>query len=338
MKRTGSFKQLRAFTLIEVLVVVAIIALLISILLPSLKQARDLSKMMVCQTHLKQVGNTLQMYMNDSKDMMPGPLHPMMLAHPELMRDASLTAQENDFVMRGYLNTRLRNYAGDATLGKGHNFAQLGMCPSFPIRDDQFGDIPVYNYALNSSDLTAPWAYFGFTHGGIHNQTDWNQKYGGMNTSGSIVDPVKRKHNSPKTLAKITAGRFAPSTEWVVADAFRRPLRKGQAGAWPEADEPGNESFTDLPAVPADQNAEWGSLSNFVHGSGTAASAKVAPFHPYHMGGGFKRLSNGATRFTGKVNTLYFDMHVSALTEWTGTALNRNMFAKKLGVAPESRD
>jgi prepilin-type N-terminal cleavage/methylation domain-containing protein/prepilin-type processing-associated H-X9-DG protein len=60
-----------AFTLIEVLVVVAIIALLVAILLPSLSAARDQASSVVCRTRLKELYNGHIYYAQDYKQFFP---------------------------------------------------------------------------------------------------------------------------------------------------------------------------------------------------------------------------------------------------------------------------
>jgi prepilin-type N-terminal cleavage/methylation domain-containing protein/prepilin-type processing-associated H-X9-DG protein len=61
-------KRSKGFTLIELLVVVAIIAVLISILLPSLARARAMARMSVCQNNFHQLALANQMYLQDSND------------------------------------------------------------------------------------------------------------------------------------------------------------------------------------------------------------------------------------------------------------------------------
>ena len=60
-----------AFTLVELLVVIGIIALLISILLPSLNRAREAAKAVKCAANLHSLGNALQIYLQDNKGMCP---------------------------------------------------------------------------------------------------------------------------------------------------------------------------------------------------------------------------------------------------------------------------
>lgn len=64
-------KRRKGFTLIELLVVVAIIALLISILLPSLARAREITKRAVCASNLRGIGQAVKVYANDNYDYYP---------------------------------------------------------------------------------------------------------------------------------------------------------------------------------------------------------------------------------------------------------------------------
>jgi prepilin-type N-terminal cleavage/methylation domain-containing protein/prepilin-type processing-associated H-X9-DG protein len=61
----------KAFTLIELLVVISIIALLLSILIPSLQKAKELTMRVVCASNLRQCGLSLLLYANDNEDDLP---------------------------------------------------------------------------------------------------------------------------------------------------------------------------------------------------------------------------------------------------------------------------
>jgi len=60
-----------AFSLIELLIVIAVISLLLSIGLPAFSRCRSLAEQAVCQSHLRQWGLAFELYANNNNDYYP---------------------------------------------------------------------------------------------------------------------------------------------------------------------------------------------------------------------------------------------------------------------------
>ena len=69
MHRRNTYQ--RAFTLVELLVVIGIIAVLIAILLPALGKAREQAKALQCQSNLRTIGQGLRLYALSNRDSLP---------------------------------------------------------------------------------------------------------------------------------------------------------------------------------------------------------------------------------------------------------------------------
>jgi len=63
--------ELRGFTLVEILVVIGIIAVLVAILLPSLRKARQAAQRAACVSNLRQFGIAIYNYSFDNKGRLP---------------------------------------------------------------------------------------------------------------------------------------------------------------------------------------------------------------------------------------------------------------------------
>ena len=65
-------KKAKSFTLIELMVALAIIAILVSLLMPSLGRARKTARIAVCSGNLGQIGTAMYIYASDNKFHLPG--------------------------------------------------------------------------------------------------------------------------------------------------------------------------------------------------------------------------------------------------------------------------
>jgi len=134
-------KQREGFTLIEVLVVVAIIALLIAVILPGLAQARQLARGTRCRAHVRQLGIGMNMYLDQYRTY-PG--HQWILS-------------------KGGQELRVRWCQAMARLLAGY---AVQACPSVPDWDVGRNNSYGYNYKYlgssrqNDVSPTAPWERF----------------------------------------------------------------------------------------------------------------------------------------------------------------------------------
>ncbi|MBP7934529.1 MAG: prepilin-type N-terminal cleavage/methylation domain-containing protein [Phycisphaerae bacterium] len=268
-----------AFTLIEVLVVVAIIALLLAVLLPSLTKAREQSRRAVCATQIKQFVNGMVMYGSDSRDSLPGPIHPAM----EL--ETFLKIASNDYE-EWHLPYLIRKYFTDkGRSGKATD--TVAKCPTaFAMSKNKLANTygrtdfeRPFSYALNNWRKagsvefgTAPPWYFGYP------DNFWENTRAPF-TPRSSTDPAFLRDAVPKKIQVVKQ----PGREWAIADAFRYP---------------------ELLPIPVGSTRRPGQWQRGTYQFSFVTAEGLIPDKPYHDGG---------------ANYAMFDGHVEYQRNWLGT-------------------
>ena len=132
----------KAFTLIEVLVVVAVVSLLMAVLMPALARARQQGKSVLCMSNLRQLAIAAQMYANGNDDYFP-------LAMVTETDGSLYKLCAWDFTSIKNWNT-LEQKVIPGILWQGETIEKIQQCPSFKGSHNWFAD-PYTGYNYNTS-------------------------------------------------------------------------------------------------------------------------------------------------------------------------------------------
>jgi prepilin-type N-terminal cleavage/methylation domain-containing protein/prepilin-type processing-associated H-X9-DG protein len=190
-----------AFTLIELLIVIAIIALLLSIALPALRKAKDKAKDVICRTRVKGIGTAILLYLNDydsrafnNRD-----------SNGHLWYDANgkvITPENTAWWADAYWGLGYREYTSDE---------KVFSCPSFVLKD--MAEL-VYsdraNYKTTRTDLQRASGYglnsffFRDLDASSTDPMRYNRKVGSLRSPSRFI--VTHDHMEPKLEGDSTSG------------------------------------------------------------------------------------------------------------------------------------
>ena len=149
LRGTAARGQRTGFTLIELLVVVAIIALLISILVPSLNAARRQARALTCATNMRHVGTAVATYLAVNNG-----IYPPSYVYPT-DADGNWSLRQDTTKQYGYSHWSWFLY------DRGNVDLKSFQCPEI-----QFGGHPRTNPGRDTSNWNANEAQVDDTHGG----------------------------------------------------------------------------------------------------------------------------------------------------------------------------
>jgi prepilin-type N-terminal cleavage/methylation domain-containing protein len=149
MKR---LRKNQGFTLVELLVVIGIIALLISILLPSLNRARETANRVKCGSNLKQIGQALLLYSNENRNAFPRTYFDVAGAGTPILTNQGSNIGDPFQGAGGAVGSNNVPASLFLLLRTQEISAEVFTCPSGSAEKDTFGGGT--NTALNRSNFT----------------------------------------------------------------------------------------------------------------------------------------------------------------------------------------
>ena len=131
----------KGFTLIELMIVIAIIAILAAILVPNFLRARAQGQFTQCQSNCKNIGTALEMYSTDNAGHYPTGAGTMTLLTPNYLKIIPTCASNGSNTYSGAYSGNL-NPDAYTFYCSGTNHSAVGVTANYPQYNSTQGLIP----------------------------------------------------------------------------------------------------------------------------------------------------------------------------------------------------
>jgi prepilin-type N-terminal cleavage/methylation domain-containing protein/prepilin-type processing-associated H-X9-DG protein len=307
-------KLRRGFTLIELLVVITIIAVLVSLLLPAIQQARESARRTQCRNNLKQIGLALHNYASSLQVFPPGYVDANGNPNSTPDNDKGSGWGWATFLLPQMDQGNVYNQINfNQTVGMGTN-AQVSQTVLVGFQCASDGN----QQAFSVYDSTFSNPVTTLAHSNYVACSGWLECFsgaGGNPQSGSGADGLTGVYgpggagmfyrNSRVTVARVTDGltntiAVGERTSLQSPSTWTGAVPGGRCPAWRAVQPP--QPFS-LPPGPAYDNADFGEAFILAHCNANHLPNSDFPiydpdtYHSFHSGGAHFLLGDGSVRF-----------------------------------------